>query len=160
MAQIKHEMMKHLNEAVKLEEESCSMYRKYAAEAESQYSKLIFERMVREENNHLVFVKKLRDNFAENQELDAETAELEALNPEEITEIRDKTKEEATKNYLNALITIVEFEDRAYQFYRELESVTDNEKCREIFNKLAEFEKEHYDIFKQELDSIKKNPYL
>ena len=161
MVDINKEILKHLDAAISLEEESKSMYSNFFSRATNQYSKDVFSRMVVEEGKHLDFVKKLRMNFASGLAISHEEVEaLEALKPGNITAIRNKTKEEAAQNYLSALVTVVEFEERAYTFYRELESTTEKVRLRNIFEILAGFEKEHYDRFKQELESVKNNPYL
>jgi len=160
MTNMKEEMLKHLDAAITLEQTSLEMYKEFRDKATNEYAKFIFERMVAEEGKHIAYVKKLREVFSVQLKFSEENVtELNEIKPEEVTFLKEKSKKESV-DYLNALVTIVEFEKRAYLFYKDLESSAEDETTKQIFETLSEFEKEHYEMFKTELETLQNNPYL
>ena len=156
----KEEMVKHLKAAIELENQGLEKFREFAAEAKNPRARLMFERLVKDEENHVRFFGTLLMDLEKNGKLDKVTvcSRLEPLTKEDVFDSDARTNEEITDNYISALTYVIKVEEKVYLHFRELADSSEDEVFKEIFEKMADFEKEHYDSFKEELDYTAKAP--
>ena len=80
---------------------------------------------------------------------------LKEVEPIDIFNTDKKTEDEITESYVSALVFSIDVEEKTYNYYIELSENETDESIKSIFKKMAEYEKQHYDILKEELEYAK-----
>ena len=154
----KKELIKHLKAAIELENQGIDKYREFAQSSKSHYARLLFERLIKEEESHVAFFGMMLMQLEKNKALDRARAE-QALKEIDHTEVFETGKSGISENYISALVYVVDVEERTMNYYSELADSTEDEVTREIFQNMARYEKKHYDTFKTELEYAKNVPH-
>lgn len=154
------EMKKHIDAAIKLEQQGIQKYTDFSKKTQNYYGKLMFERLAMEEEKHALILESWReklDNLRTEKEFN-ETTKLTSIKAEDIFPTRKKDKKGITKDYISALIYAIDIEEKAFDFYKELEHIAEDPKLKQLFKDLSKFEQEHMKLFKSELDFAQSNP--
>jgi rubrerythrin len=155
-----HSMMKHLNAAIKLEQAGIKKYADFAKKTKNYYGKLMFERLAMEEEKHVLLLESMKeklDMLTPEKEF-RKVTELMSIKASDIFPDRKKTTAGITSDYITALTYAIEIEDKTFTFYKELEELAEEKEMKKMFGNLAQFEKEHLNLFKKELEFVQKNP--
>ena len=153
-------MRKHLDAAIKLEQKGIKKYTEFSKKTQNYYGKLMFERLALEEEKHALILeswKERLDSLKVEKGFDASTR-LTTINASDIFPARRKDKKGITKDYITALTYAIDIEEKSYDYYKELEHITEDPELKKLFKELSKFEHEHMKLFKKELDFAQSNP--
>lgn len=155
----KEDLLKHIKAAIDLEKKGIEKYSEFAAKTSSHHARLLFENLVKQEEKHVIFFEGLLKNVEDDVKLEREEVceRLEKIDAETIFKT-DKNVDEVTDNYISALVYSIEIEEKAYDYYTEISEMETNESIKSIFKLIAGYEKEHYNILKEELEYAKNAP--
>jgi len=87
-----------------------------------------------------------------------ETVKLTSIKADDIFPAKNKTKKGITRDYISALTYAINIEEKSYNFYKELEQMTEIPELKKLFKDLSKFEQEHLQLFKSELEFVQANP--
>lgn len=137
-----------LKSAIELEEAGISFYAKQAGEADNQYAKILFERMVGEEEGHRETLVKALDALENDSEIEFEAGRVPA------PEVYPEYVEPLHGGYIDALTLALAMEEKTLEFYLEASEKTSNPALNKIYDYLVEFEEEHVRRLEQEIEFI------
>jgi rubrerythrin len=157
---VMQEMLRHIDAAIKLEQEGIKKYTEFAKNSKNYYGKLMFERLAMEEEKHAIILEEWKERLskAEPEQDLTEATNLVSIKASDIFPGKDRSLKGITKDYVTALRFAVDIEDKSNHFYAELAEITADKKMSALFEDLAKFELEHLKLFKSELTFVQSNP--
>ena len=147
-----------LQRAISTEAVGHEFYRKAAAMVADEKGKAVLMQLAKEENQHMAVLSALLDSAAKKGKWltyeEACTLGEPLLDeiPVFTEEIGKKLSPDTTERKI--LKTAMDVEEEAEKFYKNLAEQTDDNAGRSTLKRLAEMEKQHYNILKWEYDSV------
>jgi len=145
-----------LRMAITGEKKSANQYLKFALETQELSGKNMYILLTIDELLHRELLERIFNDLqlvGSCSPLEIPATTLEKIVPK----INDKTqriKGKAGQNALDALLTALELETNARNFYRQQADKTIDETARKLFLRLAQMEQAHLDIIQAEIDHI------
>ncbi len=152
MEHTKEEIGVILKKAIKGEEDRYAFYRLLADQADDTNAKKILEKLCNDETRHKETLIELYKKYV--------SEELGALPDKGIDSLSEVIKKghEVNKNTEIDLINLaIEAEIAATKYYQDQRNLIDNPVFREIFDKLAAEEHDHYEMLTAERNAISGN---
>ena len=129
------ELLKHIEAALELENKAIDKFVEFSETSKSHYARLLFKRLVEEEQEHLFYLNELK------KEVEAATpvnmlkmcTDVKAIDAKEILKPETRDEKEVTDSYISALTYAKEIEDKIYTFFKELAMTVDEKELKDIF---------------------------
>lgn len=155
----KEDMIKHIKRAIEIEELGYQKYKEFANKTNNQHAKLLFQRLMDQEMDHQKFFSDLLNNVETDTELKNEKfcSALVPMDPKEIFKKDDETSD-TSENYISALDYSADAEEKTYKYFLEVSESESNETMKKVFKIMADYELEHLNIIKSELEYAKNIP--
>lgn len=127
--------------AMSIENEGQKFYEKHAVETDYETARDLYKYLAKEEAKHAAYMKAYVKAHMEGNNIPTITAG-------DITFTQSFSKEFTDKHFdeLGVLLSALRMERRSEYFYTQLASLTEDKEQREMFDKLAFFECEHYEL--------------
>lgn len=138
-----------LKQAILNETEGYEFYRLYASKATAKPAKEAFEQIAREELRHIEYLKAL----GRGESLDL-SAEDDAASPE-VFQFEPNAMPEELSMAISAMRIAMKLEADAMDFYRKAAEESEHAEAKNLYAKLVDWEKEHYEWFRREYESLK-----
>lgn len=151
--------------AIKGEIEGRELYKAAADKTDDKKAGKVFKMLADEEQTHLDTLVKLATEYSEGRDvtvpdLPKPTTFEDAESPIFTREFKDKV---GNKDFEMSTMSIgIKLELESEKFYKEMAQASDQDKLKEFFNYLADWERGHYDYLQKQigfLDSYYKNKY-
>ncbi|MGA1846123.1 ferritin family protein [Deferribacter abyssi] len=155
------EILKALKTAYEAEKEGLRTYLKFAKQTKVVTGKNMFIQLALDEIDHMELIEKFIEQTFEGkpyEKVEVPKGRLSKFMPETSDASLQKI-DKADLGDEEALKIALEHEKKAYEFYKEKASKTQNSELREFFENLAEVEQKHYNIIQAELDSIRNDGF-
>ena len=140
--------MASISMALKNEEIEMTFYRNEAGRSKNQLAKTMFEKLAREEGEHMRRIRGLHDRLVEQKSWPVDLP-IE-VNGTNIKEVLQKTAQQSgsEKNHdlddQKAIEKAIEFEAKGAAFYKQLAAICDNPMEKNFFTFMAGIEREHH----------------
>lgn len=155
MSELGEPVKEMIKEAVKLEINGRAFFMHAAEVTENQLGKKMFLRLAQEEVKHLEAFGKIFSSMIGSEdwkkELDQEQLEGKS---EVIEELSSRMKKAEGKSEIEALRIGMELEQKAIEFFGSCCKDTDDPAAKNIFEKIADEERFHYDLLQAQYDSV------
>ncbi|MCS7258441.1 MAG: ferritin family protein [candidate division WOR-3 bacterium] len=158
---IEYDPKKALEIAINAEKTGLKTYLEFAYKTKDESGKNMFIRLALDEFEHMTILETQKESVQEKEcwiPIKVEISEIEKIIPK----IKEKTvRIQGTEglDQMSALRTALDLEDRAIKFYKEQAEKSVDEKAREMFMRLCEMEKAHYELIRAEIDYIEKTGF-
>ncbi len=155
MEGISNQVAQVIREAVKLEINGKAVFDHAAEVTHNELGKKMFKKLAEDETKHLDAFGQLFSSvlggedwrkFVDKEELKGSSSVIEELLP--------RMKKEGRAGELEALRIGMELERKAIDFFEKSAKETTDPKAKEIFDKICEEERLHYDLLQAEYDSV------
>ncbi len=123
---------------IKIEQKGLEFYSEQARKSPHEAIKMFFEFMAKQEDEHLKLLSELKKSLTEKKQW----IDLEYERPKKPDEFFRKGGE----SELNAMLAAMETEKETANFYTRFAHAVGDEKGRDFFMKLAEWEQTHYNM--------------
>ncbi|AEH61600.1 Rubrerythrin [Methanosalsum zhilinae DSM 4017] len=136
-----------LDMAIALEEKGRSFYLDKVSEIQNPAVKDLFKYLAGEEKKHAQYLKDFKEKNSEVGNIH-DIADFKPV-ASDAPDFKGMLDEEFSNNWMDeegVLLSALRFEKKTENLYRELAKRSTNDQRREFFEKLAEFEKGHYEI--------------
>jgi rubrerythrin len=153
-------ILQGLKTAIEAELTGHEFYKNAAKTTSDPVGKETFSRMAEEEMGHFNYLRHQYESVLEKGEYDLTKKLLKkdhthAENPIFSDEIKRRVKDSHFE--VSALTIGMKLELDAMRFYRTCAEKADSEDVKEFYNELADWEKDHYHAFEQQLDTLKED---
>ena len=144
-----------ITEAIKLEINGREFFTRAAESTDNSLGRKMFQRLAQEEVKHLDAFSHLFSSVIKSADWKklVKKEELEGKSPV-IEELALRMKKAAGKSDLEALSIGMELEQKAIEFFKNTAEGSSNPEVKEIFEKIAEEERFHYDLLQAQHDSL------
>jgi rubrerythrin len=154
------EILQGLKTAIEAELTGHEFYKNAAKTTSDPVGKETFSRMAEEEMGHFYYLRHQYESVLEKGEYDLTKKLLKkdhthAESPIFSDEIKRRVKDSHFE--VSALTIGMKLELDAMRFYRTCAEKADSEDVKEFYNELADWEKDHYHAFEQQLDTLKED---
>jgi rubrerythrin len=160
MKDISNQVAKAIREAIKLEINGKAVFDHATEMTHNELGKKMFRRLAEDETKHLDTFGQLFSamiggedwrKFVDKEELKGSSSVIEELLP--------RMKKEGRAGEIEALRIGMELEKKAIDFFEKSAKETTDPQAKEIFDKIREEEKLHYDLLQAEYDSVTKSGF-
>lgn len=139
--------MEEIKVALQLEKDGYAYYKKAAELCQNEYGKKMFEKLARDEIEHLARFKEIAKEFF------GEVEEGEGKH----LDIFEKIDFSSRAGEYDALRHAIEFEERAKKFFEEVAEKAKDERIKKVFQKIAKEEEMHKELLEAELNYLQKS---
>jgi len=151
---ISNEVLEAIKGAVQLEIDGRAFFDHAAETTTSEKGKKMFEKLARDEVQHLKTFGQMFTTIIGDEEWRKFVSEKEKTKSPLIDELKARMKKEGKKGEIEAIRIGMELEKKAIDFFGESVKKTDDPKAQEIFRKITDEEKFHYDLLQAQYDSV------
>jgi len=154
------EILQGLKTAIEAELTGHEFYKNAAKSTNDPVGKETFSRMAEEEIGHFNYLRHQYKSILKHGDYDLSKKMIKkqhkhAENPIFSEEIKTRIKDSHFE--VSALTIGMKLELDAMRFYRACAEKADNEDVKKFYNELADWEKDHYHAFEQQLDMLKED---
>lgn len=155
MKRISGDVRTLISEAIKLEINGQAFFKKAADITHNELGKKMFHRLADEEVKHLDAFSRLFSSVIQSDDWkkQVEREDLKGPSPV-IEELEERMKRAEGKSEVEALRIGMELEQEAIDFFRRSAASMADPTAREIFEKIADEERFHYDLLQAQYDSV------
>ena len=139
--------MKEIKMALQLEKDGYAYYKKAAELCPNEYGKKMFEKLSKDEIEHLAKFKEIAEEIF---------GKIEEGQGKHL-DIFEKIDFSSKSGEYDALRHAIEFEERARKFFEESAKKAKNERIRELFQRIAKEEEMHKELLEAELNYLQKS---
>lgn len=153
--------IKALQTAQEAEKKGLITYLNFAYQTKDTTGKNMFILLSMDEFNHLQILETQQKSIQEKEcwlSIDIESSLIEKIVPE-LDKKELKVKGEKGLDQVSALKTALELENRAIQFYEVQAKNATEPRAKEMYQRLTEMERAHYDLVRAEIDYIEKTGF-
>lgn len=155
MDKISREVRTLIGEAIKLEINGQAFFNHAAEATANALGKKMFSRLAQEEVKHLETFSRLFSSVVKSDDWKAQVRSEELKGPSAvIQQLTDRLKRAEGQSEIEALRIGMELEQKAIDFFKETAAGTTDAAAREIFEKIADEERFHYDLLLAQYDSV------
>ncbi|UCD05116.1 MAG: ferritin family protein [candidate division WOR-3 bacterium] len=157
MAEIAGEIIEVIKESIRLELNGQSFFEKVADKTHNELGKKMFLKLANDEAQHL---KVFSDIFTEmvgegwKKQLDDMESKKDASMIDALAKKVESAGKESRASELEAISIAMDLERNAIDFFSKAAKKTTDEKARDIFNRIANEEKLHYDLLQAQHDYL------
>lgn len=154
-------MQKELEEALelaqKLELDGADYYGKLAADCSSPAARRMFESFAADEKRHLRIVKDVAQGLGANlARMPMPRDEITTIFTSAEAQVGDDVK--ATAGEREAIRMALGMETKSFELYREAAASAEDQATRDLFDRLAREENQHYEMLENTLEYLSGNP--
>ncbi|MGB9823612.1 MAG: ferritin family protein [Candidatus Hydrothermia bacterium] len=146
-----------LDMALEIEKESIFRYLDVARKTKDTSGKNMFITLATEEVNHLLYISEIREMAKKETHLKSiqvPKSEVAGVLPDVLK--REKKKHGKSElSEIDALEIALEHEKKAMEFYEKKSMEVSDQTLKDLFNKLYQMEKGHYELIMAQLDYIR-----
>jgi rubrerythrin len=143
-----------ISEAIKLEINGQAFFNHAAEATSNELGKKMFVRLAQEEVKHLETFSRLFSSVIKSDDWKKQVRSEELKGPSAvIQQLADRMKRAEGKSEVEALRIGMELEQKAIDFFSGTAGMAD-EAARQIFEKIADEERFHYDLLQAQYDSV------
>jgi rubrerythrin len=155
MAKISQDVRTLIQDAIRLEINGQAFFNQAAEITHNELGKKMFIRLAQEEVKHLDTFSRLFSQVIQSDEWKKQvrSEELKGLSPV-IQELAERMKRAEGKSEVEALRIGMELEQKAVDFFTSSAAKMGDPKAKEIFEKIADEERFHYDLLLAQHDSV------
>lgn len=155
MGEISIQVENAVKEAIKMEINGRDFYNHAAEVTHNELGKKMFQKLAQEEIKHIETFSRLISSIlkGENWKRYIRDDELKGKSTL-VEELASRIKHAEGKSEIEALSIAKELEEKGIEFYRKSAGEVDDPQAREIFKKMCEEEKFHYDLLQAQHDSL------
>ena len=154
MDKISHDVKILISEAIKLEVNGQAFFNHAAEATSNELGKKMFVRLAQEEVKHLETFSRLFSSVIKSDDWKKQVRSEELKGPSAvIQQLADRMKRAEGKSEVEALRIGMELEQKAIDFFSGTAGMAD-EAARQIFEKIADEERFHYDLLQAQYDSV------
>lgn len=155
MDEISKQVERAIKEAIRLEVDGRNFFNHAAETTHNEHGKKMFQKLAAEEVKHIevfsrLFTEVLKEadwkKYVKAEEMRGESPLIEKL--------KERMKGAEGKSETQALSIGMELEENAIQFFQKAAGEVDDSAASEIFMKISEEEKFHYDLLQAQHDSL------
>lgn len=155
MNQLSKPVKELIREAIKLEINGKAFFNRAAELTKNELGKKMFLRLASEEVKHLETFSRLFSSIMKTDDWKKELEQEELKGTSDVIEELSSRMERAEgKSEIEALRIGMELEQKAIDFFRSCCEGTEDPVAQEIFKKIADEEKFHYDLLQAQYDSV------
>jgi len=155
MKKISGDVKTLIKEAIKLEVNGQAFFNQAAAITRNELGKKMFVRLANEEVRHLEVFSRLFSSVIKSDEWKKQVEREELKGPSTvIQELGQRMKRAEGQSEIEALRIGMELETKAVEFFTRSASGMEDAEAKEIFEKIAEEERFHYDLLLAQHDSV------
>jgi rubrerythrin len=144
-----------IQDAIRLEINGQAFFNEAAALTHNELGKKMFVRLAQEEVKHLDTFSRLFSQVIQSDEWKKQVRSEELKGPSPvIKELSERMKRAEGKSEVEALRIGMELEQKAVDFFTASAAKMDDAKAKEIFEKIADEERFHYDLLLAQHDSV------
>jgi rubrerythrin len=158
MGDISNEVLNVIKESIKLEINGRNFFEHAAEMTHNEHGKKMFRKLAQDEVGHLTAFGQLFSAVIGNEEWKKFVDEEETKGPapiiEELKTRIEKGAKEERASELEAIRIGMDLERKAINFFEKSEKETTDDKAREIFKRIGDEEKIHYDLLQAQYDSV------
>ncbi len=144
-----------IQDAIRLEINGQAFFNEAASLTHNELGKKMFVRLAQEEVKHLETFSLLFSQVIQSDEWKKQVRSEELKGPSPvIQELSERMKRAEGKSEVEALRIGMELEQKAIDFFTHSASKMDDPKAKEIFEKIADEERFHYDLLQAQYDSV------
>ncbi len=137
--------------AIEGEIEGREFYRMLARKTEDKKAKRVFMDLSADEDMHLHFLRGLHKTLTGKEGKLPELPRIREIDDPESPIFTREFKELVKKEELSALSKGMKLELESVEFYKKMARETDDEKLKELFKYLAEWEMSHYEMLRKQV---------
>ena len=154
------QLKKALKEAMQGELEGRELYNMADEKVSDKKAKQVFEHLAQEEYSHYKMLQKIAEEYSKGKSIDAEELpKLETFEDAEspifTREFKDFLKDKHFE--MSALSIGMKLELESSKKYKEMADMTDKKTLKDFFLYLSEWEEEHYQALKKQVDFFHEN---
>jgi rubrerythrin len=155
MAKISQDVKTLIQDAIRLEINGQAFFDQAAEITHNELGKKMFVRLAQEEVKHLEAFSRLFSKIIQSDDWKKQvrSEELKGLSPV-IQELAERIKRAEGKSEVEALRIGMELEQKAVDFFTASAAKMGDPKAKEIFEKIADEERFHYDLLLAQHDSV------
>ncbi|MGQ9671645.1 MAG: ferritin family protein [Candidatus Aminicenantales bacterium] len=155
MKKISRDVKILIEEAIKLEINGQAFFKKAADLTHNELGKKMFHRLADEEVKHLDAFSRLFSSVikSEDWKKQVEREKLKDSSPV-IEELEKRMRRAEGQSEVEALRIGMELEEKAIDFFGQAAGAMGDPKAKEIFKKIADEERFHYDLLQAQYDSV------
>ncbi len=155
MTKISQDVKALIQEAIKLEINGQAFFNHAAAATHNELGKKMFVRLAQEEVKHLEAFSRIFSEIVKSDDWKRQVRSEELKGPSAvIQELADRMKRAEGKSEIEALRIGMELETKAIDFFTSSAKGMEDPKAKEIFEKIADEERFHYDLLLAQYDSV------
>lgn len=155
MTEISRDVKTLIQEAIKLEINGQAFFNEAAAVTHNELGKKMFHRLAAEEVKHLEAFSRLFSSVIKSDEWKKQVEREKLQGPSAvIEELCRRMKRVEGQSEVEALRIGMELETKAIEFFRQAAAGMNDPAAREIFEKIADEERFHYDLLLAQHDSV------
>ena len=141
-----------LQTAIKGEIEGRELYKAAAEKTEDAKAKEVFQMLADEEQGHYDSLMQMAKEYAQGQELTMPQLSAPASFQDAESPIFTREFKEKVSDFdMTALSIGIKLELESEKFYREMAEKSEEKEAKELFSKLADWERGHYDYLKSQV---------
>jgi rubrerythrin len=160
MSDPKSSLREFIEQAIKLEVHGQSFFQKAAELTHNDLGKKMFLRLAKEETKHLDDFSKLFSSVLGSDEWKKLVSRERLKGPSPVIEqLTARLKRAEAKSDVEALRLGQELELKAVDFFKGCAAGTNDSAVKNIFEKISEEEKFHYDLLQAQVDSLTKTGF-
>jgi rubrerythrin len=155
MTKISQDVKALIQDAIRLEINGQAFFNEAAALTHNELGKKMFVRLAQEEVKHLDTFSRLFSQVIQSDEWKKQVRSEELKGPSPvIKELSERMKRAEGKSEVEALRIGMELEQKAVDFFTASAAKMGDPKAKEIFEKIADEERFHYDLLLAQHDSV------
>lgn len=155
MKKISRDVKTLIQEAIKLEINGQAFFNQAAEITRNELGKKMFVHLAKEEVKHLEAFSRLFSSVIKSDEWKKQVEKEQLKGPSSvIEELAQRMRRAEGQSEIEALRIGMELETKAVEFFTKSASGMDDAEAKEIFEKIAEEERFHYDLLLAQHDSV------
>ena len=155
MAKISQDVKTLIQEAIKLEINGQAFFNQAAALTHNELGKKMFVRLAQEEVKHLEAFSRMFSEIIKSDDWTKQVRSEHLKGPSAvIQELTDRLRRAERQSEIEALRIGMELETKAVDFFTKSAKSMDDPTAREIFERIADEERFHYDLLLAQYDSV------
>jgi len=155
MTKISQDVKTLIQEAIKLEINGQAFFNQAAALTQNELGKKMFVRLAQEEVKHLEAFSRMFSEIIKSDEWKKQVRSEQLKGPSAvIQELTDRMRRAERQSEIEALRIGMELETKAVDFFTKSAKGMDDPTAREIFERIADEERFHYDLLLAQYDSV------
>ncbi len=155
MGEISIQVENAVKEAIKMEINGRDFYNHAAEVTHNELGKKMFQKLAQEEIKHIETFSRLISSILKGENWKSYIRDDELKGKSQLVEeLASRMKHAEGKSEIEALSIAMELEEKGIEFYKKSAGEVDDPQAREIFKKMCEEEKFHYDMLQAQHDSL------